>query len=450
MKQTISLGGHANDGTGITLRDAFIALNEMFTELYQSTPAIDFKFGYSADIEATYTPPTPFIDGTPLASDWYLDDPNDQPTPQTPRGNFAWTDTGVPSFRFDIATDVGFTSIVYTNTIQAAAKAYADATFTMDTDYYVRIIGGVSTTIRSFRFPLTTRTSGVDAVITAGNAPEDMIWCPSNDRIYMCNVTGNNVTVINPTNNTVVTNIATSLNPRSLAYCPTNNRIYHTCSGGSNVRVIDPTNNTLVGNIAVGTTPQGIIYCPTVDRIYCRNSGNISVINPHTNLVVTTITASSAGYGCYVPLTDQLVFAAGTALHRVDPHTNTVVGSYTGFTDSSSKMVFCPLNRFLYVGSSNTNNTIFRVNVVTGGSVGSTSLASQAPGQLTYQPRTNRIYIPMTAGSTWQLLNPSTNTVASSISLGSTGPVSSCYHPPTDRVYSGTDVGGTDTVQVLS
>ena len=101
--------------------------------------------------------------------------------------------------------------------------------------------------------------------------------------------------VINPHTNDVISNISNIsvgfpyinhvgsllLNP-NLMYDQVNGYIYISTVSGNNVLVLDPSNNSIIANISVGYEPYSIVYNSNNGDIYVANivSGTISIIVP--------------------------------------------------------------------------------------------------------------------------------------------------------------------------
>ena len=108
--------------------------------------------------------------------------------------------------------------------------------------------------------------------VTLWTQPHWVVYCPTNDRMYVCNLGSDNVSVINPSTNTVVATITVWSSPRWVTYCPTNDRLYVSNVSSDNVSVINPTDNTVVETITVWDWPLWIAYCPSNNRMYVTNS----------------------------------------------------------------------------------------------------------------------------------------------------------------------------------
>ena len=109
------------------------------------------------------------------------------------------------------------------NTTRNRAEYYANSFWI---DGYFGLNAGLAFTIASL------------GTIAVGTGPVGVAYSPSNDRIYVANYGSNNVSVINPATNTVVTTIAVGNIPSGVAYSPSNDRIYVANSGSNNVSIL--------------------------------------------------------------------------------------------------------------------------------------------------------------------------------------------------------------------
>ena len=165
---------------------------------------------------------------------------------------------------------------------------------------YVSTYGGLIIVIN-------TTTNRITKKINVGSLAYGIIYCPSNKKIYASKAQHSGISVIRPTTNTVIENIAfpaTNLNyPMAIAYSPSNNKIYTTnyddVTSNVYLSVIDPATNTIVDTIDPIDAPvspyfaTGGAYSPATKKLYFANgSESVSVINPFSNSVTKTIDLS--------------------------------------------------------------------------------------------------------------------------------------------------------------
>ena len=110
--------------------------------------------------------------------------------------------------------------------------------------------------------------------------------------IYVPNLNGNDVTVIDtPTNTVAPATIPVGLVALAAAVRGDQSLVYVSNVGDNTVSVIDTSTNTVVATIPVGTGPTLIALSPDGTRAYVANQGSndVTVINTATNTVVATI-----------------------------------------------------------------------------------------------------------------------------------------------------------------
>ncbi|WP_460163163.1 YncE family protein, partial [Ruminococcus sp. 25CYCFAH16] len=148
--------------------------------------------------------------------------------------------------------------------------------------------------------------SGIVAVLNAttgklikyfnvGNSPEQIILDPSNGLVYASGTGagiyyGHNVTIFNPLNNTMVTNISTTFGGAfGIQYNPVNKLVYVAENGGG-VAVID--NTTLVNEINVGGYPLQLAFDSLDGNMYVVS--DVSVPTIYTSSVIFTFYSTTS------------------------------------------------------------------------------------------------------------------------------------------------------------
>ena len=90
---------------------------------------------------------------------------------------------------------------------------------------------------------------------------------PNGSRVYVANELGDNVSVINTSNNTVAATVTVGLNPFGVAVSPDGSRVYVTNERSNNVSVIDTSSNTVAATVSVGASPvAGVAVNPNGSR----------------------------------------------------------------------------------------------------------------------------------------------------------------------------------------
>ncbi|WP_345485846.1 beta-propeller fold lactonase family protein [Planotetraspora phitsanulokensis] len=175
----------------------------------------------------------------------------------------------------------------------------------------------------------TNNTFVTNIALPGADQPLAVAITPDGTRAYVTNFGTNNVSVINTTNNTFVTNIALpgAVGPFGIAITPDGTRAYVANQGSSNnVSVINITNNTFVTNIALpgAVGPSGIAITPDGTRAYVTNEFNqvenqVSVINTTNNTFVTNIDLQNATdlFGIAITPDGTRVYTANSTSHNV-------------------------------------------------------------------------------------------------------------------------------------
>lgn len=198
-------------------------------------------------------------------------------------------------------------------------------------------------------------TSNV-ATISVGSAssPYGIVYDPSNNYLYVADSASDQVSVINASDNTFLTNITVSENPRLMAYDSSNGYVYVGDYYAGNVTIINGT--TVKSNISFGTayTPTGITYDPANGYIYVniRTQGQVKVING-TTAMATIAVGSHPWSSVYDPLNGYVYVdnrGSGSVSYigevpSVTNQNNVAVGAtYSGLNVTSSMLGYSGKN----------------------------------------------------------------------------------------------------------
>ena len=154
---------------------------------------------------------------------------------------------------------------------------------------------------------INTATNMVIATVGVGSDPTPLAISPDGSKVY---VGGRSVTVIETTNNTVVTSI--SVEALGIAFTPNGARAYVTDSNAQAAKVIDTTTNTVIASVPVGIAPRGVVVNPLGTRTYVANNGgaSVTVIDVASNTVIQTVSAGSGPFGLDITLDGTLLYVA--------------------------------------------------------------------------------------------------------------------------------------------
>lgn len=171
------------------------------------------------------------------------------------------------------------------------------------------------------------------------------------------------------------------------------------------------TSQRVIATIGVGDSPAGIAITPDNRFAYVANNNNddlpngdtVSVIDLHTNTLVTTITDASFDqpYTVTINAAGTIAYVTnsfGTTISLIDIATNQVIDVITGF-DGPSGMVITPDGTRAYVnnygadGSSGTATTVRVVDLTSNSIIGAPIVVGLAPAALAITPDGAFVYV---------------------------------------------------------
>ena len=146
--------------------------------------------------------------------------------------------------------------------------------------------------------------------IGVGSAPWGVAVDEGDDTVYVTNLNGDNVSVINGRTGTVAGTIPVGDRPEGVAVNEGDDTVYVTNLGGNSVWVINGRTRTVDDTITVGGLPFGVAVNQGDDTVYVTNQGSftVSVINGRTRTVAGTITVGGAPIGVAVDQGDDTVY----------------------------------------------------------------------------------------------------------------------------------------------
>ncbi len=223
-----------------------------------------------------------------------------------------------------VTTDygTGYVEVVSTasNSILATVNVGSGPdSLAVDTNNGNVVVGNYNTNNVSI---LSGSSFGLLATLSLGtnDYPQAAGFDPQTGQYFVVSAAFGNITVIDGTTNTITTTVVFAnsiLSPVDLtavAYDSTNHDMYIADAGDLVVNVMDPSTDTLVTNVSLGNAAEGLTFDPANGDLYTVNGiGGMSVINGATNLVTTWFqTWSWPGAMAFDPATSKLFTANGT------------------------------------------------------------------------------------------------------------------------------------------
>jgi YVTN family beta-propeller protein len=182
-------------------------------------------------------------------------------------------------------------------------------------------------------------TNTVIDTIPVGKGPYYIVLMPDHDRAYVNYCCGNNYIIeIDTATNTIIANITLPAGSilNGLAIKPDGTRLYVTDYRTNAVMVIDTAANRIIANIGVGIGPFQIAVNPAGTGAYVANGGSVppgnttSVINTASNKVTANITVGNSPWGVVVSPDGTKAYVTNSGSNNVsviDTATNTVTAT---------------------------------------------------------------------------------------------------------------------------
>lgn len=301
-----------------------------------------------------------------------------------------------------------------------------------------------------FSHQLSQNPAKVNTVNTSFNTNDkDATWItfdPSNNYLYENNFTGNIVSAINTTTNSIVVNLSLGIGsyPYYMAYDPVNTYLYVDDYGTGNISVINSTTNSIVKNITMGIAGYSYLsYDPANTYMFVVNSASgaseISAINTTTDSIVktTTLDTSSIPVGiAYDPANTYLYIittsdVVGGNLTIINPATYSVVSTLTIGLQPKG-IAYDPANGCMYITNAGSSN-VSVINTATDSMVKSITVGS-TPFGIAYDPADMEIYVSNSGSDGVSVINTTTNSVVAVLGVGSE-PSGIAYDSSNTNVY---------------
>ncbi|MCL4326456.1 MAG: YncE family protein [Candidatus Thermoplasmatota archaeon] len=257
---------------------------------------------------------------------------------------------------------------------------------------------------------------------TTGEQPGSIVYDPSNKFLYTANDYMNAATIINGTNNSVITNVTVGNTPDAISYDPVQKYIYVSNFNSSDVSALNTSTNS-VTSIGVDQYPADSVYVGSAKSVYVDISAfnEVEIINPVTGTTTATkIPVGTSPVGIAYDPAENYLFVANAQSHNVtviNVATNSVIANISvGSTPVS--VLYNPFNDYIYVANYWSNN----ITVIKGNSqlpsIVTTIKLNTAPFGMSYDPNNGYIYIADHNTSNITVVDSSNNTIMGNITVG--------------------------------
>lgn len=233
-------------------------------------------------------------------------------------------------------------------------------------------------------------------------------------QVYVSNVDGDTVSVIDPATNAVVTTIAVGSEPRNLAANPAGTRIYVPNRFGDSVSVIDTATNAVVTTVTDASfdEPYGVAVTPDGTEAWVINkegggssTGSVTIIGTATNTVVDTIDdacfSSPEGIAMNPVTAFAYVINRGNGTVCIVNRTTRAVTATVAVGGEPRYAVVTPTGGAVYV-SRGTGDAVIRIN--TSDNSTSSIVTGGTPRNMAITPAGDKVFVATQNGSVARIL----------------------------------------------
>jgi YVTN family beta-propeller protein len=193
--------------------------------------------------------------------------------------------------------------------------------------------------------------------VTGADNPEYMTYIPDTNEVWVCNVANHTISIIDVTTLTITATITLTAGdaPEGIVYVPQKG-CYATLSGANTTVLINIYTRSITATIATPTAPRQIIYAPSIDKlfVFCA-SANLYEIDPQTNTITNGLnTFQTNGQSItYYAGNDSLYTVANGSSDYVETPRSTWIPSAPVSVPAQPFSVFASANN-LWIATSNT------------------------------------------------------------------------------------------------
>ncbi len=273
--------------------------------------------------------------------------------------------------------------------------------------------------------------------LCGGHGPGRLVYNPQNNKIYVGNVRGNVVNVIDGAINQKIARVPIGGSCSDFCYNSVNNKIYSAHSDSDKVTVIDGASNNVIATIPVGDYPGALCYNPTNNKVYCANflSATITVIDGATDNIITTIALPSSGLSenmVYNPVNNCIYCGNGHYITVIDGQSNGIIKNVFLGTATTFALVYSTGNNKIYA-SSHLTDEVAVIDCATNNVIKFIAVGDY-PRWLCYNSNYNKVYCANYNGNSITVINSNTDEVIATISnIYSPGYL--CCNPVDNKIY---------------
>ena len=291
------------------------------------------------------------------------------------------------------------------------------------------------------------QTSGT---IPVGIGPAAIAYDPSTNEIWVANYDSGNVSVIDPTSETVVASIPVGACPDAIALNPVSGVVYVANRCSENLTMIYAANGTVAGSVPVANLePVALAYDSASRNLYLAGfsggtaGGLVMVMNGTTGAVVAEIPDGSDPSTLVYDSQTGNVYVADWVLSNVtviDGSTNEIVSTIP-VGPSPDGLALDPITHEIYVadrglvvGALNTTGSVSVIDAATEQLVATIGVGNWPQGEA-FDSATGDVYVGNVDSENVTVINGSTHRTVGSIAGPIVSPVAAAYDSVSESVY---------------
>ncbi|WP_375102433.1 Ig-like domain-containing protein [Paenibacillus sp. RS8] len=206
--------------------------------------------------------------------------------------------------------------------------------------------------------------------------------------------------------------------PNSAAINPNKTQVFVTNRADGTVSVIDPSTDTVISTIAVGSWPHGVAFNSDGSKAYVANysSNSLSVIDTATLSVINSISVNSNPVAMVV-IGEKLYLSydSDNEVSLIDINSDTVISGISLASSSYGLSVNSEGSKIYVAGKG--NNTMAVIDTVTN-KVEATIPVGEAPHATEVSPDGSKVYVANAFSNSVSVVNAITNQVEATIPVG--------------------------------
>ncbi len=201
---------------------------------------------------------------------------------------------------------------------------------------------------------------------STGETPFGVAVNPNTNRVYIGNVSSNNVVVVDGSTNAIVGTIslpppvpsAEFASPVGIAVDSTRNRIYVNQAGNNTLLVFDGLTDALLATVSIGDYPWDVAVNPITNRIYSVDFNGVSVVDGASDTLLATVPMIYAPIGVAVDaITNSIYVASSNACWVGVINGDTNIMTQTAINACAWGVAVNPLTNRIYTANNGNNDT---------------------------------------------------------------------------------------------